>query len=423
MADTGARLDRRRFLGAGVGLFSALAGGGFVGRAGADQERDGGLIAGVRREVIFPGRRDGVTWFHPRACMVPAEGGPTALMTLQTIGGSDVFGPVHWTTSNDLGRTWSPPEPIPGLARRDLGDGWEEGVCDVVPEHHPATDTALAIGHNVYYKKGVLANPQRRRWPVYVVRSADGRWSEPRRLEWSDPRGTAIYTCGCAQRVVLDDGDILVPLSFGPEGRADRLVTSVRCSFDGRALQIREVGSELVNKAGRGLLEPSLAHLDDRFYMTIRAEDDRGYVTTSDDGLRWAPQQPWLWDDGEPLVMSTTQQRWLPHSDGLFLVYTRKAKENVNVMRWRAPLYVAEVDRETLRLIRATERVVLPLIGDGIANAKHVARMGNFHTVAAAPGESWVTVGETLPDDGWRGDTLLARIQWSRPNELAPSKA
>ncbi len=72
-----------------------------------------------------------------------------------------------------------------------------------------------------------------------------------------------------------------------------------------------------------------------------------------------------------------------------------------------------------MRLVRSSERVVLPLIGDGIADPSHVARMGNFHTVAAAPGESWVTVGETLPEDGWRGDTLLGRVRWGRPNHLA----
>ena len=116
--------------------------------------------------------------------------------------------------------------------------------------------------------------------------------------------------------------------------------------------------------------------------------------------------------------MSTTQQRWLIHSDGLFLVYTRKAKQNVNVMRWRAPLFMAEVDRQTLRLIRTSERTVFPLIGDGIGDPDHVARMGNFHTVAASPDESWVTVGETLPHDGWAGNTLLARIRWKRPNRL-----
>lgn len=376
------------------------------------------LVAGIEREVVFPGRRGGVTWFHPRACMVPTPDGPTALMTLQSITGSDVFGPVHWTTSADRGRTWAEPTPIPGMGRRDLGDGWEVGVCDVVPEYHPPTRTALAVGHNVYYRKGVLANPQRRRWPVYVVRSPDGRWSGPQRLEWDDPREMAIYTCGCSQRVVLDGGDVLIPLSFGVQGRTPRSVTTARCSFDGRELRIREIGSELTNASRRGLLEPSLALLDGRFYLTTRAEDNRGYVSASGDGLHWATQRPWCWDDGEPLVMSSTQQHWLPHSDGLFLVYTRRSEANVNVMRWRSPLYVAEVDRDTLRLVRSSERVVLPLKGDGVNGPAHVARMGNFHTTAASPGESWVTVGETLPADGWRGDTLLARIRWSRPNRL-----
>ena len=62
--------------------------------------------------------------------------------------------------------------------------------------------------------------------------------------------------------------------------------------------------------------------------------------------------------------------------------------------------------------MRASERVVLPLIGDGIKDPKHVARMGNFHVVNASPAETWLTVGETLPHDAWRGDTLLARIRW-----------
>jgi hypothetical protein len=49
------------------------------------------------------------------------------------------------------------------------------------------------------------------------------------------------------------------------------------------------------------------------------------------------------------------------------------------------------------------------LIGDGIDDPDHVARMGNFMPVNA-------TVGETLPADGWKGDTLLARVKWTRPN-------
>jgi hypothetical protein len=141
-------------------------------------------------------------------------------------------------------------------------------------------------------------------------------------------------------------------------------------------------------------------------------------VSASDDGLNWQKQQAWMWDDGQPLAMSTTQQRWLVHSGGLFLVYTRKDEQNGKVMRWRAPLFVAKVDRQSLHLIRDSERVVLPLIGDGVRDPDHVALMGNFHTVAASREESWVTVGENRRNDGWKGDTLLARVGWSRPNRL-----
>ncbi|MBW3543265.1 MAG: hypothetical protein KY476_23670 [Planctomycetes bacterium] len=120
---------------------------------------------------------------------------------------------------------------------------------------------------------------------MYAVRSPQAAWSAVRKLEWDDARGSAIYTCGCAQRVTVDDGNVLVPLSFGPKGRSHRSVATTRCSFDGERIEIREVGNELTNATGRGLLEPSLAVRDGRYYLTIRAEDDRGYVTASDDGL------------------------------------------------------------------------------------------------------------------------------------------
>jgi hypothetical protein len=235
-------------------------------------------------------------------------------------------------------------------------------------------------------------------------------------LFWDDPEATAIYTCGCGQRITLEDGDVLVPISFGPKGRVARSVCTLRCAFDGEILEVRQAGNKLENPVKRGLLEPSITISKDRFFMTIRAEDGHGYVSTSRDGLIWEAQKPWCWDDGAALTMSTTQQHWLPHRDGLFLVYTRRAEENVNVFRWRAPLYMAKVDRAKLCLIRSSERVVLPLVGDGIGDPDHVARMGNFHTTAATPFESWVTVGECLPLDGWRGNALLARIRWTREN-------
>jgi len=381
------------------------------------------LVKDIQRSVLWNGRAGGTTWFHPRACMAPTKDGPICFMTLQSITGSDMFGHVHWSISKDQGKTWTAPVKIAALGRHPARNELTEGVCDVVPEYHARTGTVLAIGHNVYYDKtGRLARPQLERYPVYVVRTPDGQFSKARVLEWKDPRGTAIYTCGCAQRVTLPDGRILVPLSFGAKGQPARSVGSVLCSYDGRTLKIEQLGNELANGVKRGLLEPTLAAFQGKYYMTIRAEDNRGYVTSSTDGLSWDKQRPWRWDDGKPLTMSTTQQRWLPHRDGLYLVYTRKARKNVNVMRWRAPLYLARVDTKTLCLIRATERIALPLIGDWVNDARHVARMGNFHTVAAGTDESWITVGECLPHDGWRGDVLLARICWSQPNTNAPTK-
>lgn len=359
----------------------------------------------------------GETWFHPRVCRALATGGMRLLMTLQTISGSDYYGPVHWSESRDLGRSWSEPQPIPGMGRHRNPDGVEEGYCDTVPELHPPTGTVIAMAHNVYYAGGKLTRPGEQRWPVYTVLGREGSWGPPHKLEWSHPEATAIYTSGCAQRTTLPDGDVLVPLSYGPLGRPDRGVGTVRCSFNGTQLRVKEHGNTLRLSAGRGLLEPSLAFLDGRHYMTIRAENNQGFVAASADGLRWEAMRAWVWDDGEPLALSTTQQRWLPHSGGLYLVYTRRHPMNVNVFRWRAPLFTAEVDLKTLRLIRRTERVVIPMNADGVKNAGDVEHQGNFHTTAISAEESLVTAGTVIPKN-WCGAVRIARVRWSRPNGL-----
>jgi len=435
------RVERRSLLAGGLGI---LAGGVTIGGASRIEAHDGAdnpdtLVASIEKVTLRRGRDgSGPTWFHPRATMIPAgdtPGGgatPTAFMTLQTIAGSDYFGPVHWSTSTDLGRTWTDPAPVPALGRVPAADGWQEAVCDVVPQWHAKTGTVLALGHNVFYRGPKFDRNQPRRRPVYAVwrsgaagsgasgsgAAGTGAWSERRVLEWDDPRGTFIYTNNCGQRVTLPDGDVLLAFTFGPDSKAARAVAGVRCSFDGETLRVKQVGTPHENPHGRGLLEPSLVEYRRRFYLTMRAEDQRGYVAASDDGLEYSAKQAWTWDDGEPLVMSTTQQHWLAHSDGLYLVYTRRDASNVNVFRWRSPLWMAQVDLETLRLKRATERVVLPMTGDGVNDPDKVALSGNFHITNASPDESWVTDGEILVKQGYRGDLLLARIRWSKPNSL-----
>lgn len=370
------------------------------------------MMAKITRSVIWEGRKSGTTWFHPRACVVPQKHGITALMTMQSISGSDVFGAVHWSVSSDFGQTWSSPRQIPGLNRHTLTGDLVEGFCDFVPEFHSRTSTTLVLGHNVYYRNDVLTKPSSDRHPVYTVLTAQGRWLARKKLAWIENSEPALYTSNCSQRITVADGSILVPLSIGFTPDAPRVVCTALCGYDGVDLRMIKIGNALELKVGRGLLEPSLTIYQNRYYMTIRAEDNRGYVTSSMDGLEWDDKQPWCWDDDSPLIMSTTQQRWISNNKGLFLVYTRKAKENVNVMRWRAPLYIARVNPLSLRLIRSSEKIVLPMIGDGINDPDHVARMGNFHTTNISSHESWVTAGETLPADEWKGNTLMARINW-----------
>ncbi|MBP87578.1 MAG: hypothetical protein CMJ64_12780 [Planctomycetaceae bacterium] len=381
------------------------------------------LIASISKEALWQ-NRDGKsrTWFHPRACMMPdLDGKPVALMSLQEIGGSDYFGPVHWSISAYLGKTWSDPEPIAALGQDPVAgrsDELKAGVCDVTPQYHPQTGTVIALGHVVFYKGAYFARKEQlARYPVYATRAKDGTWSPRRILKWDDPRGGHIYSNNCGQCIILPNGNVQMSFTFGPEP-VNRMVAGVHATFDGQQLKVREVGPPIHNRKGRGLLEPSLTTFGEKFWITMRAEGNRGYVSVSDDGLNWAEKTPWAWEDGSPLDMSTTQQHWLTHSDGLFLVYTRKDASNENVIRWRSPLWVAQVNVEKRCLIKASEQVVLPLVGDGVNDPDKVALMGNFNVTNASPDESWVTVGEWMPRNGYRGNVLLARIRWSKPNRL-----
>ena len=381
------------------------------------------LITSITKQTLWQNRDgQGTTWFHPRACMLPSTPVPTALMLLQEIGGSDYFGPVHFSESRDLGKNWTTPQPIASLGRVPVDGhvGLQAGVCDVTPQYHPATKTVLALGHVVFYRGAKFANQdQLARFPMYAVRNQDGYWSERKQLKWDDPRGSFIYSNNCGQRVVMPDGDIMMSFTFGPESK-HRMVAGVRCTFDGETLRVAQVGKPLTNQIGRGLLEPSVTRFDDRFLMTIRAEDGHGYVAVSEDGIDYAEQQPWRWDDGQAIGMSTTQQHWVTHGDALFLVYTRQAPSNQNVIRWRSPLWIARVDPERLVLIRESEQTVLPLVGDGVAEPNAVALMGNFNVTNASPHETWVTVGEWMPKQNAKGNVLLSKIAWARPNALAP---
>lgn len=370
---------------------------------------------------------DGKTcWCHPRAGIVPGagkDGAPRVVMTMNTldVSGSDVFKAVHALHTDDLGKTWTEPaDQAPLKPRAEMIDGEELPVAlsDCWPTWHAASKTLLGTGHDVVYTRQWKVKTPRPRSTTYSTYEAKSNaWAPWRRMPIPGKEFVDAGP-GCVQRFDEEDGSILLPIYYRPPGKNSR-ITVARCQFDGKDLTYHEHGNELaLDDQTRGLHEPSLTRFGGEYFLTIR-NDKLGFVTRGKDGLKYEPIQPWKFDDGKELGSYNTQQHWVNHSDALYLVYTRKGANNDHVFRHRAPLFMAQVDPRTLRVIRATEQILVPERG---------ARLGNFGVTQVSPTETWVTVAEwmqtwgpnhIIPVDnkyGGDGSVWVARLHWDREN-------
>ena len=374
----------------------------------------------IKNKIIFRQSPDNEAYSHPKICFIPHS--DLLFMTLQTLRGSDFYGPMLSCYSTDHGESWSSPRPIPSLGINPYDDTLFEGVCDVVPDYHAKTGRLLAIGHNVFYlKEGFLdtlgdfkrnkdkKHQNLQRYAVYSVADQQGNWSERKELLFEGFEKSSTFVCGCTQKLILPDGDMIIPFTFSDWSRQDRQCCTFLCSFDGEQILFKKRGNILTHPVERGLLEPSLAYFKGKFWITLRAEDGHGYHASSDDGLHWSTLQAWRWQDGEALIMSTTQQHWLELGGRLYLVYTRKTRDNENVMRWRSPLFIAEFDSQKCCLLKESETIVFPLRYID-ADRQNAALMGNFHPCVISENEALVSVGENIPGRRQAGNTLLARI-------------
>ncbi len=366
-------------------------------------------------------------WVHARAGAIPGTAGtqPTVVMTMQKldISGSDVYYALNEIRTTDGGATWTEPKEHASFARVPFS--WqgkpclETTVCYFSPRWHASTQKLLGTGHTVVYEnnRGLRVRPRGTAYAVYDAGKQS--WSPWKTVKMpADPKFDNSGA-GCVQRVDLENGDILLPTYFKPIGTDQYSTTVMRCQFDGETLLYVEHGSELRVPVKRGLYEPSLTRFGERFFLTMRNDDD-GYVSVSDDGLTFNQPNKWTYDDGEILGNYNTQQHWVSNSDALFLVYTRRGANNDHVFRHRAPLFMARVDPDKLQIIRASEQILVPEKG---------ARMGNFGVTEISSKETWVTVTEWMQGPapnysdpapilarGADNRIWVAKIKWNQPN-------
>lgn len=361
----------------------------------------------IQLDTVLSGYDKKTCWVHPKAGLIPGDE-PVVVMTMQKLllSGSDVFYALNDLRTDDLGKSWQGPVEHETLGRRQ-DKGYVSVICDFMPQWHGATNTLLGTGHVARYEGDRLAKD-------YPRETAYSRY-DPEARSWATwksvvmPDEARFYNsgAGCSQRVDLENGDILQPINFAPQGVKCYSATVMRCHFDGETLAYVEHGDILELTEPRGFCEPSLALFQNRFFLTLR-NDIRGYVTRGDDGLHFEAPRPWTFDDGSELGSYNTQQHWVVHKDALFLVYTRRDPDYDHVFRHRAPLRIAQVDPERLCVLRDTERILVPSRG---------ARLGNFYVTPISDEEVWVTVSEWMQPAGCEAygsdnAVYVARIRW-----------
>ena len=195
--------------------------------------------------------------------------------------------------------------------------------------------------------------------------------------------------CPHGQPMEYDNGDILFSFYYSETVFAEKYRSvAVLYSFDGEKLTVAQAGTPIKNdNLIRGYAEPSVVKYGDKYYITLRS-DENAYLALSDDGLNYGEPFLWKWDDGSILGSCNTQQRWVGLRDGLYLVYTRYGVHNDHVFRNRAPLFMARCDEEKKCLIKETEIVLVPELGASLASMIGFSKAGED--------KAYITVAENM---------------------------
>lgn len=402
-----------------LGLALAVTFCGLAGVSGVSLLAEDAADFSVQLDVVKQELHPDYCWFHPRVAAVPGagkDGGPLVVLTIQKhLVADDHYSGLHYMTTADLGKNWTGPKLPPELDWQKGENGETIAVCDVTPGWHEKTKKIIAIGTRLRYSQAgaqLLDKPRSYDFAYAVYDPQADSWTTWKTVDLPLGEGNRFFQVapGCVQWLVKEDGTLLVPIYCQGSQGGPYFVAVVHAGFDGQTLKYLGHGDELRLEEVRGLCEPSLVKFQGMYYLTIR-NDNRGYVTVSDDGLKFSPLKAWSFDDGQDLGSYNTQQHWVVHRDGLYLAYTRRGANNDHIPRNRAPLFLARVDADKLHVLRETEKELMPERG---------VMLGNFGAAAVDENEWWVTDSEFITGGkahprGANGSTFAARIKWKKP--------
>jgi hypothetical protein len=300
---------------------------------------------------------------------------------------SDTKDIAYMRTSVDNGKSWGAPTVWPCSFEDEGGTG---------RRHHRGGYLDPNNGRFVtWWTEGVLPNDKplegMKQWYLYyAVMEEDGITERFRKqiihegTEYDGvhhmpgiTRGRNCMMMGDYGELAItrSDGAILLPVQSSPVGSdgsyenpgkgytyTDCLVLIGRWQEDGH---IAWTCSERVcgdpERTTRGLIEPTLAELDDgRILMVMRGSNDTGgkwpgyrWASWSEDGgVTWSKAVPWTYDDGGNFFSPSSTSQLIPHSSGRLFWMGNICEKNPRGHGPRYPIALGEVDRSTGLLTR-----------------------------------------------------------------------
>lgn len=337
----------------------------------------------IERQALFAGF-DTNTLFYKDGGDVWTDGENVwASWGMSKLGESDVAGDYQISTSTNAGETFLQPQTYSPYGYLEGNINYTYGGCTSC--YSKKYDVGFSVGVMGQTAVGSAASSFIRE-PAYILRDSETQAysnEKPKKLPFPF-ESPSVAPHG--QPIEFENGDFLLTFYYTEQAERELYKSvAILYSFDGNELKIKRVGTPIGNdNLQRGLYEPSIAKLDNTYYMTLRS-NEKAMIAWSHDGLNYSEPIDFTFDNGVKIGSVNTQQRWIRHKDGLFLVYTSVRDDNDNVRLNRAPLFMARFDQTKKCLIKETESVLIPNRGASLATMIGVCEVAdNVSYIVAA---------------------------------------